>query len=195
MAVNKITLDVGRLSTIKELYKNAAILITVISFILGVLNFSSFIKVFLITFLILSFIFPIISFYNLFCIRFGVGFIKKNQTKLEQALKNQGFQIDFSANGLVLDDKQKKMIFLSNTNPDVLICDYTDIRSWHTQTLTETKQYRNHENAYAGSKTTTQMISIVVYTASPTYPEARFNVPDERSASLWTGRLNALING
>lgn len=195
MAVNKVNLEVGPLTTIIGLYKKTLIFCVGLSFFMAVINFSSFISVFFITLLLSSFLIMAISLYVAICLRCGVGFIKKNQNKIEQALKNQGFQIDFCTNGIVVDNQKKKIVFLSKDKPDVLVCDYTDIRSWHQETLQETQQFRNQDNAYAGSKTTTQLISIVVYLSSPEYPEARFQVINDREANTWLARLNALVNG
>jgi hypothetical protein len=194
MAVNKVTLEVGPLTTIIGLYKKTLIFCVGLSFIMAILNFSSFISTFFITLLMSSFLIGAISLYIVVCLRCGVGFIKKNQNKIEKSLKNQGFHIDFSTNGIIIDNTKKKIAFLSKDKPDVLVCDYTDIRSWHQETLQTTEQFRNQDNAYAGSKTTTQLISIVVYLSSPEYPEARFQVINDREATTWLARLNALVN-
>ncbi|MCH4247247.1 hypothetical protein [Acinetobacter populi] len=196
MSVEVIDLETPKIKTLKGIYKNSFILIFILCFIVSVLSEGSFVGIFFLCFILLGIpILGVTAFYILFCIRFGIGFIKKNQKKCEEALTKLGFNIKYSGIGICIDTDQRKMAFIGSTNSKTVICDFSDVRSWHKDAFVETTQYRNHENAYAGSKSKTHFIHIVVRLADPEYPEVRFIAYSDRDASMWIARIDALING
>ena len=113
----------------------------------------------------------------------------------EQALKSLGFNADFSVIGLVVDQKNQKMAFTLDAEPHAFVCDFSDVREWYSGSNERTVDYSNHEGAYAGSKTYTFALYVVVRIADPNYPELIFVVGNQQEQSQWIARLNALING
>lgn len=121
--------------------------------------------------------------------------IKKLHQQKEAEIKKHGFNIDFSTTGLLVDQKNRKLIFTLDPKPIVYICNFDDVRQWYSGSDVHETQYRNSEGAYAGSKSLTVARYITVRTADPQIPEIRFAVSSDREQSLWIGRLDALING
>lgn len=199
MAVEKINLNIATVSRFRDKYIKALIAAAVLSVIMAILEGKSFISNFILGFIGLSiFFFAIVSFYNLFCLRFGLGFVKKNQEKVEQALKEKGFQIDYAGKGILVDNHQKKIAFLQSTGSEILLCNYSDIRSWRIGTVEETNyhgQYNSVTNTMnLKQNTKTHMINIIVTLASPDYPQTQFVAGTHIEADQWIARLSALIN-
>lgn len=112
MAVEKINLNISSLSRFRDKYKKALIIAAIFSAIMAILDGKSFISSFIFGFIWLSIIFcGIVASYNLICLRFGLGFVKKNQEKIELALKEKGFKVDYAGKGILVDNQQKKLHF------------------------------------------------------------------------------------
>ena len=127
-----------------------------------------------------------------------MGFVEKNQQKIELALKEEGFQVDYAGKGILVDNQQKKIAFLQSTGSDVLLCNYSDVRSWRVGSMQETSfhgQYNSVTNTVnLKENTRTHMINIIVTLASPDYPQVQFVAGTHVEADQWIARLSALIN-
>ncbi|MDS7930093.1 hypothetical protein RMB03_19570 [Acinetobacter sp. V91_7] len=121
--------------------------------------------------------------------------IKKLHREKETEIKKHGFNIDFSAIGLLVDHKNRKLIFTLDPKPIVYICNFDDVRQWFSGSEVHETQYQNSDGAYAGTRSLTIARHITVRIADPNIPEMRFAVSSDREQSLWIGRLDALING
>lgn len=113
----------------------------------------------------------------------------------EQYLKEHGWQVDFSAIGIVIDQKQKKVAFTISSRDEVMVCDFHTIRSWHSGSNQVTYDYKNQDNAYAGSRTRTTSRYINMQVADAQHPEHGFLVYSDKEQSMWMARLNAIFNG
>ena len=199
MAVEKINLNISSISKFRDKYKKALIIAAVFSAIMAILDGESVLSSFIFGFIWLSIIFcGIVASYNLICLRFGLGFVKKNQQKIELALKEEGFQVDYAGKGILVDNQQKKIAFLQSTGSDVLLCNYSDVRSWRVGSMQETSfhgQYNSVTNTVnLKENTRTHMINIIVTLASPDYPQVQFVAGTHVEADQWIARLSALIN-
>lgn len=201
MSVDVIELKDVEIITIKSIIKKVAIIFialctfvalydwlikdTVYSlfwFILGIIFYSGF------------FTLPTVL-YIQFCLQQGVGFVKRNQIRCEEALQKLGYNIKYSGIGIFVDIEKQVFIFRAHHgNSKVLICNFSDVKSWHRETTQETTQYLNSDNAYAGSKTVTHFIHINVGLASHEHPVVRFIVRNNDEATLWMSRIDALVN-
>lgn len=136
----------------------------------------------------------------------------------KQAFLSAGYQIDYETTGLLIDIKQKKLGFtVSNAgfNPSskqftkMLVCDYTDVRSWSagSQDITErvNGKVSRHDNTLQGTTTyyTTpdyDRVAVTTYgvkvtLAYPDSPLQAFEANSEADAQQWVARLDSLING
>lgn len=198
MALEIIQLEnIPKYKTLGQKYKQALIVFCVISFLITIFARGeiSFIWFFLGLFIIISvWGFVIFGLYQLLRVILQLD-TKKLHRQKESALIAYGFNIKFSAIGLLVDITQKKLAFTLMPNSNVYICDFSDVRSWYAGTYQQEKQYHNAEGAYAGTRTTTLVRYIVVRIADAEFPEMRFAVMSERESELWIARLDALING
>jgi hypothetical protein len=199
MAVEKINLNISSISRFRDKYKKALIIAAIFSAIMAILDGKSLISSFIFGFIFLSLIFcGMVASYNLFCLRFGLGFVKKNQEKIELALKEKGFQVDYAGKGILVDNQKKRIAFLQSTGSEVILCNYSDIRSWRVGSIQETSyhgQYNSVTNTMnLKENTKTHMINIIVTLASPDYPQVQFVAGTNVEADQWISRLSALIN-
>lgn len=121
--------------------------------------------------------------------------IKKLHREKEKEIKNLGFNVDFSATGLLVDQKNRKLIFTLDPKPIVYICDFSEVREWYSGSTVHEKQYQNSQGAYAGTRSLTLARHITIRVSDPQIPELRFAVASDREQSLWIARLDAIING
>lgn len=198
MALEIIQLEnIPKHKTLGQKYKRAMIIFLVISFFITIFARGeiSFFWFFLGIFAIISIWgFVIFGFYQLLRTMLHLDTKKLHRHK-ESALVAQGFNVKFSAIGLLVDVTQQKLAFTLTPNSHSYVCNFSDVRSWYAGAYTQEKQYQNTEGAYAGSRTMTLVRYIVVRIADAEYPEMRFAVMGDRESELWIARLDALING
>lgn len=200
VSVEKIDLNVSSMSRFRDKYKNALIIAAILSAVLALLDGKNFVGSFLFGFFWMGLIFcGIITSYNLFCLRFGLGFVKKNQNKIELALNEKGFHVDYAGKGILIDDQQKKIAFIQSTGSVVVLCNYSDVRSWRIVHRNDTKHHASYDNLtrtvnITGTTSKTLITNIVVTLASPDYPLVQFVAGTPTEANQWIARLDALIN-
>lgn len=104
-------------------------------------------------------------------------------------LKTEGFSDSYSATGVVMDTVQRKIAFTTQTVPDIIIFDLSDIRSWSIETQTNTIQRSD------GRDISRSHYSIVVNTNNVEQPMFKFFATNSHDAQSWIARFNAIING
>lgn len=129
------------------------------------------------------------------------------------AIQN-GFNIDYEAQGLLVDEKRKKLAFTTslagldrNTKifNSMLVCDFSDVMKWKNNVTEFTSRTPTHVSVDPLSNRATvtgghEKLDVATYEIQVTinYPKSplqTFQATSDADASIWLARLNSLING
>lgn len=129
------------------------------------------------------------------------------------AIQN-GFNIDYEAQGLLVDEKNKKLAFTTSlvgfdkstkTLNSMLVCDFSDVMKWKNNVTEFTSRTPMHVSFDSlGNRASVTgghekfdgaTYEIQVTINYPKSPLQTFQATSNADASIWLARLNSLING
>ena len=135
----------------------------------------------------------------------------------KQAFIQQGYQVDFESEGVVIDAARRKIGFTQSTTGidpktrlvnNMLVCDFHDVQRWYVSNTQHKTKFSGGVSAAHNSATgiTTVYQSpgyervdlssfrIVVEINYPPFPIQDFRAKNQFDADQWVARLSSLIN-